>query len=422
MSRPATGSGYPSVPPMFYVCGDTARNPGRSGIQTVVRSLAAAFGSTGAPVRPVIWRPGSGHLRPLPAAWSLGLGAEPLRDPPWAARDFLRQPGTWGSLLLAGGCAEGLPLHRHPRHHIAPPGTWVLLPELLYGGNRAGHLVDYVHRRGWRLAAILHDAIPVQHPEFVPPGLPADHAEYMRALGRADLVLPNSEATAQGWHEFMERERLASPPVRVCLLACDLPGISRVRELPPVALGPREAPVRLLCVSTLEPRKNHRALLAAYALAAAQRPDLALTLDLVGASYAGSPDIADAVRAVVARHPDRVHWHERVEHATLQRLYADCEFTVYPSVLEGFGLPIVESLWFARPCLCANFGVMAENAAGGGCFTTNVRDPAALANAMLQLATSPDLRCKLALEATTRHLKTWCEYADELLGAIQSQK
>ena len=402
---------------IFYVCGDTARNPGRSGIQTVVRSLAAAFGAAGVPVRPVIWRPANAHLRPLPAAWSLGLGAEPLRPPPLAPFAFLRHPASWPALLLAGGNAEHLPLHRHPHSHQAPPGTWVLLPELLYGGNRAAHLIGYVRRRGWRLAAILHDAIPVQHPEFVPPGLPADHAEYMRALGRADLILPNSEATAAGWREFMDRENLASPPVRVCTLACDLPGLPRVRTVKP---STPDTPPRLLCVSTLEPRKNHRTLFDAYTLAALRRPDLRLPLDLVGASYVGSPDIAAAAHALVARFPDCVRWHERVEQAALQRLYADCDFTVYPSVLEGFGLPVIESLWLARPCLCANFSVMAENALGGGCLTTDVRDPSSLADAILRLATSPDLLQDLARQATTRHLKTWREYADELLNALGS--
>ena len=78
------------------IVGDTARNPGRSGIQTVVRSLAAAFGAMGAPVRPVVWHPNSGHLRPLRPEWSLGLGAEPLRDPPgWPVRQLLTQPAAW---------------------------------------------------------------------------------------------------------------------------------------------------------------------------------------------------------------------------------------------------------------------------------------------------------------------------------------
>ena len=401
------------------IVGDTARNPGRSGIQTVVRSLAAAFGDMDAPVRPVVWHPNSGHLRPLRPEWSLGLGAESLRDPPgWPWPTLLAQPATWPRWLLAGGRNAFVPLHRHPRHRRAPAGSWVLLPELLYRNMRAERLVEYVHARGWRLAAIFHDAIPVQHPGFVPPDLPALHADYMRALSRADLILPNSEASANGWREFMERETLDGPPVHTCTLACDLPGTPRVQTVPETPRSP-DAPVRMLCVSTLEPRKNHRTLLAAYELAVARRPDLRLELDLVGAPYVGSPDIAADARAAMARQPG-LRWHENVEHGRLHRFYEACDFTVYPSVLEGFGLPVIESLWLGRPCVCANFGVMAENAAGGGCLTADVRDPHALADAMLSLAGSSKSRRALAAEAVARKLKTWGEYAHEVLASMEA--
>ena len=393
-----TRHGPPGERPVFYVCGDTVRNPARSGIQTVVRSLAAAFGAQRAPVRPVFWAADAQHLRALPPDWSLGLGAEPLRDP----------PAWWG---------HRVPLGLHPRHRRAPAGSWVLLPELMYVQDWLPQLTRYVHRRGWRLAAILHDAIPVRHPEFVPPGLPALHARYLRALSRADLILPNSESTAGGWREFIARENLSAPPLRVCTLACDFPGVSRVRV--PPETGPGRGG-RLLCVSTLEPRKNHRTLFDAYELAAARRPALPLELDLVGSPYAEAGDIADAARALVARWPGRVRWHERVEQRTLRRLYAEADFTVYPSVLEGFGLPVIESLWLGRPCVCADFGVMAENAAGGGCVTVDVRNPQALADAILRLADSTDLRHRLAVEATTRPLKTWGKYAEELLAALGS--
>src|SRR3546814_9879591 len=56
----------------------------------------------------------------------------------------------------------------------------------------------------------------------------------------------------------------------------------------------------------------------------------------------------------------------------LNKLYAASDFTVYPSYEEGFGLPILESLWHARPCICMNQGAMAEVALGGGCLQVNV--------------------------------------------------
>ncbi len=176
-------------------------------------------------------------------------------------------------------------------------------------------------------------------------------------------------------------------------------------------------PIRLLCVSTLEPRKNHDTLLAAYEHAANVRPDLQLELHLVGAAYTGSQDIEDAVSAASKRLPG-LRWHGQIEYEQLQALYAGCDFTVYPSVVEGFGLPVIESLWFGRPCVCANFGVMAENAAEGGCLPTDVRDPQALADAILTLASDPALRCKLTAEATTRPLKSWSEYAQEILTCL----
>ncbi len=126
----------------------------------------------------------------------------------------------------------------------------------------------------------------------------------------------------------------------------------------------------------------------------------------------------DVVRAAMHRHRGAVHWHEKVEHSFLRQLFAACDFTVYPSLVEGFGLPVIESLWFGRPCICANFGVMAENAAGGGCLTTDVRDPKALAEAMLRLAGSPELRRKLVAEAVSRPLKSWAEYAEEVIVAM----
>jgi glycosyltransferase involved in cell wall biosynthesis len=418
-------SGEPE--PIFMSVGDTVRNPGRSGIQTVVRSLAAAFGGMGAPVRPVVWNAGLEHLHPLPPELSLGLGAEPLRDPTGTfPLTLLGQPAVWPWWLLERGNLSRLSIHHHPLHRRAPQGSWVLLPELMYAG-RAKNLVDYVHRQGWRLAVIFHDAIPVQAPEYVPLELPAQHAEYMRAFSKADLILPNSEASAQGWREFMALEGLTGPPVRTITLACDIPGVPRAtsetiaaRERAKQLLGDDgpDKPVRLLCVSTLEPRKNHRALLAAFELAVARRPDLPLELDLAGAPYIGARDIMESVHQTMNRLPGRVRWREKVEHSLLCKLYEQADFTVYPSVLEGFGLPVIESLWFGCPCICANFGVMAENAIGGGCQTVDVRKPEALADAIIELAASPERRRKLTAEATSRKLKTWHDYAAEVLVAL----
>ena len=86
------------------VAGETAGNPGRSGIQTVVRSLAGAFGERRASVRLVMWNARNRWLRPLSPQLGLGPAAEPLRDPPSRLPlALLWQPPAWHWWLIAGG-------------------------------------------------------------------------------------------------------------------------------------------------------------------------------------------------------------------------------------------------------------------------------------------------------------------------------
>ena len=371
------------------IVGDTARNPGplghpdggaqpRGGVR---RDGARRCGS-------VVWHPDAATPAPAAAGMVARPGRGTVARPAGLAR--VAAPAAGGVAVVA---ARGRARANSSRCTVIRctaarrRARGCCCPNCSTATARARQLVDYVHRRGWRLAVIFHDAIPVQHPEFVPPELPALHAEYMRALSRADLILPNSEASAEGWREFMRQGKISRSPAGAHLHAGLRPARHPARA---DAAGRRharpDAPVRMLCVSTLEPRKNHRALLAAYELAVARR----------ARSAPGTRSRRRVLRrrAGHRRRCARGRWRaSRVCAGTKKSSTAGCtSFTrsaisrCIRRVLEGFGLPVIESLWFGRPCVCANFGVMAENAAGGGCLTADVRDPQALADAMLALA------------------------------------
>jgi glycosyltransferase involved in cell wall biosynthesis len=111
----------------------------------------------------------------------------------------------------------------------------------------------------------------------------------------------------------------------------------------------------------------------------------------------------------------RIQWLRDGNDNILANEYAKCQFTVYPSIEEGFGLPILESLWYGRPCICRNSSAMVEAAAGGGCLTVETADVDKLAAAMILLAKDAELRARLGREAVTRHIKTWSEYTCEIL-------
>jgi glycosyltransferase involved in cell wall biosynthesis len=116
-----------------------------------------------------------------------------------------------------------------------------------------------------------------------------------------------------------------------------------------------------------------------------------------------------------------VHWLQHVDDETLLRSYRDCRFTVYPSLMEGFGLPIAESLWHGKPCVCGGNGALGEVARGGGCLIVDQTDPAALADGIRKLLQDRQLYVRLCDEARARQFRSWPDYIEKFLQHLQPQ-
>ena len=293
-------------------------------------------------------------------------------------------------------------------------GGVLLLPEIVDRGE-LDRIMCWARARSLDVCAIFYDAIPVLRPEMCSEEVGENHGGYMRGLSSADLVLAISRFSADCLEQYWRDNGVRNGSVA----ACSLPGVfgTGQRSAETRAIEPGKAHV--LCVSTLEPRKNHRRLLEAFELLDKQYPRLDWRVTLVGNRYAGAPEIADLVERRAAEEP-RIHWSGVVDDETLHRLYLEVDFTIYLSEIEGFGLPILESLWHSRPCICSDCGVMAELAAEGGCLTVDVRDAAAIASAIARLANGPELYAKLARQAAGRPLKSWESYAREVIEALDS--
>ena len=104
-----------------------------------------------------------------------------------------------------------------------------------------------------------------------------------------------------------------------------------------------------------------------------------------------------------------------MDDAALARAYAEATFTVYPSLLEGFGLPVLESLQYGKPCLCSSQGALGESAREGGCLTLDPVDAPSLAAAIRRLLTEPATLTTLTMAAQSRTFRTWDDYAADLL-------
>ncbi len=168
-----------------------------------------------------------------------------------------------------------------------------------------------------------------------------------------------------------------------------------------------------MCVSTLEPRKNHLRLLNAFETVRKNRPELPVRLVLVGNRYAGAPEITEQVQSATRR-DERIEWHGILDDFRLAEEYGRASFTVYPSLVEGFGLPILESIWMGRPCVTHCDGVMHELASGGGCMTVDMTNTEELARGLERMASDRNLLAELSDQAKRRHVTTWEEYGEQV--------
>lgn len=314
-------------------------------------------------------------------------------------------PVTWDARTRSlRGATDAMSRERH----------WFLTVELFSEEERPG-FSDFIASRVCRTAAVFHDAIPLKHPHITWPQSVARHPGYLKLLARFDRVWAVSHASRDDLIGFWRWLGIASPPpVEVLPLGADFRPAARIVSRPaPSALGPE-----LLCVGIIEPRKNQTLLLDACE--ELWREQVALTLHLVGrVNPHFGPPILTRIKSLRRTYRDRLQFHEAADDRTVTALYARVRATVFPTLAEGCGLPLLESLWLGVPCVCSDLPVLRENARDGGCLSVPPNDRGAWKAALRQIATDDVLLSRLTREAVSRPLPTWQETGRVLAAALK---
>lgn len=386
---------------LLFDASHTSHTSAQTGIQRVCRTFFAELAGTG-PVTPVCYDPHLIGWRPL------GAGEEAvLRDRSGGAGKSRGARWTLGQ-KISGATQRWL-----GRRPALPDARGLICPELFNAkvGSRLPELLGAV--RGPRVA-IFYDAIPLKYPELTPTGTVARFPAYLRELLVFDGVAAISEDSAAALRDYWKWLGVAAaPPVHAIPLAIE----STHTDSNPAPAPAGDRP-RLLCVCTIEGRKNHLALLEACE--ALWHEGLDFELQLIGMPR---PDTAAAALAriqALQRAGRPVFFPGAVPEAGLHDAYRRCAFTVYPSIIEGFGMPVLESLQHGKPCICSGRGALGESAHGGGCVPLDAVDAGSLAAAIGRLLREPAALPKLASAARARHLKTWPEYTAEFMAWMNS--
>jgi glycosyltransferase involved in cell wall biosynthesis len=114
-----------------------------------------------------------------------------------------------------------------------------------------------------------------------------------------------------------------------------------------------------------------------------------------------------------------LYHHSRASDEMLTRLYARARATLFPTIAEGCGLPLLESLWQGVPCVCSDLSVLRENADDGGCMPVPVGNPAAWTHALRAILTDDLLHARLTRETAGRLLPKWVDSATVLRSGLK---
>jgi glycosyltransferase involved in cell wall biosynthesis len=374
------------------------------GVQRAIRGIYRHLRSGGA-VRPVRWDFSSRrYARLSPRENNLLTDPFGSHTKPAGIPGLLNGPTSTGALSDHWTRrARGLPLATVPG-----PGDVLLIADLcwdarIYSWSKLAQLPG-------RKIAIFHDAMPLRIPGQAS-SKDELYAQYVQKLAQLDLVICISQEVERDLLRFWRDFGVTAKPTVVLPWPMPFAG-----ERPDNR--PNLAAKRIIYVSRLRLRKNHLILLEACERL--WREGMTFSLDLVGMACAFIDTVKILIRVAELRRRGRpLRWLKHVSETELGRAYQECSFTVFPSQMEGFGFPIIESLWHLRPVICGRNGAIGEIAAGGGCRQIDQNNVVELADAIRQLLTDQSAYDRLCAEAAARTFRTWDDYGSDLEAVLE---
>lgn len=370
-----------------------------TGIQRVSRSLMPLWTAQRG-VTVAAWNAKFGGLRHL-------FPDEMARVIDWAGQTPEPEPGL-----------RRLPQQNVATRLIVPWHSVVVLVEVPPSAvcDRLAAIGD---KSGSRLVGVAHDAIPIVSADLVPSEDTSKFVRYLTAVKFASRMAGVSASAASeiaGFAAALPTQGLTGPKVVEVPLGAPRADPASLRSAPfrdastsadTTLVG---LPPTVLVVGSHEPRKNHLAVL--HSAEILWREGRQFSLLFIGGSGWGEefPHRAEELRA--KGRPISVR--RAVSEAELDKAYRSARFTLFPSLHEGFGLPVVESLARGTPVITSGYGSTAQSASSGGALLIDPRDDRSLTEAMRTLLTDDEILAKLRDEIANRSDRTWQDYADEL--------
>jgi len=281
--------------------------------------------------------------------------------------------------------------------------------------NYMKHIAEVKRRYGIKFAILVYDLIPIKYESFVEPHHTVQFRNWLRdAIPVADIVFTNSKYSRTALIEFAAESGWRLPRVEIMEPGSGFGDRLTARDQTMTSFPARY----VLFVSTIEIRKNHRLLVRVWQrLLERHGADLVPTLIFAGQIGWLVDGLLADLKA--SEYPNgKIMLVRGLSDAELQQAYRSCLFTVFPSLCEGWGLPIAESLAHGKFCVASNRTSIPE--VGGN--LVDYFDPSneddALAKIERPLIDPGYLAAREAQLRAEYRPRTWADCVHALIGTL----
>lgn len=259
-------------------------------------------------------------------------------------------------MLLSGNLARlrlGALLAGHfmrPRRH-ENDAKGILL-HTSHSGMEFGRYYAAMKRRNVRCVFMIHDLIPLTHAEYCRPNVNLQHRRRIHtALSHADGLILNSTDTLRTLEHEVARAKMPMPASTVARLASGVAVRARTS-------APLDTPY-FLVLGTIEPRKNHWFMLHVWRRMIEKLGAAAPRLVIVGRRGWECENVIDMLERCESLRPHVIELSDCSD-AELQSWMGHARALLFPSFVEGYGMPLVEALAMKTPVLASNLRVFEE--------------------------------------------------------------
>ena len=252
-------------------------------------------------------------------------------------------------------------------HNVRGGDIWFDLDASWMGKVKRSWLLPILKNQGCRIIGHIYDIISVTHPQYCMEQGVYYFADYIGAhlLYDSEMIV-NAEATLNELERLAKKAAVSLPKCNVVYLGANFDKTDEIdisQVSPSIATRIRHRKY-ILMVGTLEPRKNHKLVLDAYDGRCFDGGTKSLReqgYDIIMAGYLGwnMKNFYDRL----INHPDynkRIFHFEGLGDIDISYLYKNCEYLVFSSYTEGFGLPIIEAINKGARVVCADVPVLRE--------------------------------------------------------------